>query len=77
MDLRDIFAANLRRFRQNRDLSQEELAYEADINRTYISKLETGSTHVGLEIIGKLADVLKVEPMEFLRRPARRVPKRR
>ena len=72
MDLRDVFAANLRRFRHAKGLSQEDLAYTAGVNRTYLSKLETGATYVGLEIIGKLADVLEVEPAELLRRHSRR-----
>jgi len=66
MDLRQVFAANLRRFRHEKGLSQEELAYLADINRTYISKLETGSSWAGLELIGKLAKVLSRQPAEFL-----------
>jgi transcriptional regulator with XRE-family HTH domain len=67
MDLRQVFAANLRRFRHAKGLSQEDLAYEADVNRTYISKLEKGTTFVGLEIIGKFAEVLDVDPADFLR----------
>lgn len=72
MDLRHVFATNLRRLRHAKGLSQEVLAYEAGVNRTYLSKLEKGASHVGLEIIGKLADVLEVEPAELLRFPARR-----
>ena len=72
MDLRPIFAANLRRLRHTKGLSQEDLAYEADVNRTYMSKLEKGASYPGLEIIGKLADVLEVEPAELLRLPAKR-----
>jgi transcriptional regulator with XRE-family HTH domain len=72
MDLRQVFAGNLLRYRRAKGLSQEDLAHEADINRTYISKLEKGSTYVGLEIIGKLADVLEVDPAEFLKRPVRK-----
>lgn len=72
MDLRQVFAANLLRFRRAKGLSQEDLAYEADVNRTYVSKLEKGSTYVGLEIIGKLAKVLDVQPAEFLIPPARK-----
>jgi len=71
MDLRQAFARNLRRFRHERSLSQEELADVANINRTYLSKLETAQTFAGLEIIGKLAKVLQVEPHEFLLRPTR------
>jgi transcriptional regulator with XRE-family HTH domain len=69
MDLRQVFAANLRRLRHERGLSQEDLAYTADVNRTYLSKLEKGVSYVGLEIIGKLADVLQVDPVELLKRP--------
>ena len=72
MDLRDRFAINLRRLRHAKGLSQEELADAADINRTYVSKLETGATYVGLEIIGKLAAVLEIEPAELLKTPHRR-----
>lgn len=70
MDLRGVFAANLRRLRYAKGLSQEELADAADINRTYISKLETGITYAGLEIIGKLAKALDVDPIEFLKIPS-------
>ena len=72
MDLRQVFASNLRRLRYERGLSQEALAYEAGVNRSYISKLEKGATYVGLEIIGKVAKVLKIEPAELLVRPSRR-----
>jgi transcriptional regulator with XRE-family HTH domain len=72
MDLRDVFATNLRRLRNAKGISQEGLAYTAGVNRTYLSKLETGASYVGLEIIGKLADVLEVEPAELLQRQSRR-----
>jgi transcriptional regulator with XRE-family HTH domain len=77
MDLRQIFAANLIRARRAKGFSQEALAYEADVNRTYISKLEKGSTYVGLEIIGKLSSVLGVEPADLLQKPARKTAKRK
>ena len=69
MDLRQVFAANLRRVRHANGMSQEALAYEAGVNRTYLSKLERGAAYVGLEIIGKLSKVLGVEPAELLRAP--------
>jgi transcriptional regulator with XRE-family HTH domain len=53
-------------------MSQEELADVAAINRTYVSKLETGATYAGLEIIGKLADVFEIDPTELLKRPPKR-----
>jgi transcriptional regulator with XRE-family HTH domain len=72
MDLRQVFASNLRRLRHARRLSQEELAHQADVNRTYMSKIEKGGTWVGLEIIGKLSTVLEVEPAELLKTPKKR-----
>jgi transcriptional regulator with XRE-family HTH domain len=77
MDLRQVFAANLRRLRHAKGLSQEDLAHEADVNRTYMSKIEKGGTWVGLEIIGKLAAVLQVEPAEFLKVPPKKGTGRR
>ena len=72
MDLRQVFAANLRRLRHAKGLSQETLAYEADVNRTYMSKLEKGGSYPGLEIIGKIAAVLEVEPADLLKLPPKR-----
>lgn len=69
MDLREVFASNLRRLRHLKGLSQDDLAYEAEISRSYLSQLEKGQFYASLKIIGKLADVLEVEPMEFLRQP--------
>jgi transcriptional regulator with XRE-family HTH domain len=72
MDLRGTFATNLRRIRHLRDLSQEDLAHEAGVSRSYLSQLEKGAFYASLKIIGKLADVLKVEPAEFLIRLKRK-----
>lgn len=67
-----MFAANLRRLRHARGLSQEALAHEAEVDRSYMSKLEKGASYAGLEIVSKLARVLKVEPAELLRLPAKK-----
>ena len=77
MDLRQVFAANLRRLRHAKGLSQEDLAYAAGVNRGYMSKLEKGASYPGLEIIGKLAAVLEVEPAELLKLPLRKRPRGR
>jgi transcriptional regulator with XRE-family HTH domain len=76
MDLRQVFAANLRRLRHAKGLSQEDLAYTAEVNRTYLSKLEKGVSYPGLEIIGKLSAVLGVEPAELLKLPMRRAQRK-
>jgi transcriptional regulator with XRE-family HTH domain len=66
--LRQVFAANLRRLRHQEGLSQEDVAFSAEINRTYMSRLEKGASYPGLEIIAKLANVLQVEPAVLLQR---------
>ncbi|MBM3733492.1 MAG: helix-turn-helix transcriptional regulator [Acidimicrobiia bacterium] len=71
MDLREVFAWNLRRLRHAKAISQDKLAYEAGISRSYLSQLEKGTYHASLKIIGKLAVTLKVEPAEFLKLPPR------
>jgi transcriptional regulator with XRE-family HTH domain len=68
MDLRDVFAANLRRLRHEKGLSQDDLAYEAEVSRSYLSQLEKGAFYASLKIIGRLAEALGVEPAELLRR---------
>ena len=77
MDLRHLFATNLRRLRHERGISQEQLANDAGIDRAYVSRVERAVTYVGLEIIGKLSAILAVEPAEFFRRTPPRPAKRK
>lgn len=72
MDLRETFATNLRRLRNAKGLSQDDLALEAKISRSYLSRLEKGVFFVSIKVIGRLAETLAVEPDEFLKRVAKR-----
>jgi transcriptional regulator with XRE-family HTH domain len=76
MDLREVFATNLRRLRHEKGLSQDELAYEAEVSRSYLSQLEKGAYYASLKIIGRLADALAVDPAELLKLPAARTSRR-
>ena len=49
-------------------LSQEALAHEADMDRTYISALERGLYSASIDTVAKLAEVLGIEPDELLQR---------
>ena len=77
MDMRDIFATNLRRLRNARKLSQEDLAHDADVGRSYLSRIEKGGYYASLRIIERLAKTLKVEPAAFLKPPGKRGKPRR
>lgn len=56
----DIFAANLRRVRLDRELSQERLAHAAGLNMTHVSKIERSEREPGVRTISKLAVALNV-----------------
>lgn len=71
MEIREVFARNLRRSRHARGISQEALAHEADMDRTYISSLERGVYSASIDTVAKLAKVLGIEPDELLRRSTR------
>jgi transcriptional regulator with XRE-family HTH domain len=72
VDLREVFATNLRRSRHAKGLSQDDLAYEAEVSRSYLSQLEKGAFYASLKILEKLAKVLNAEPAELLRSPKSR-----
>ena len=61
------FAANLRRARLSADMSQEALAYEADMHRTALSRLETCERAPEFRTLIRLARALDVTPASLLR----------
>jgi transcriptional regulator with XRE-family HTH domain len=65
MKARAIFAWNLRRLRLERGISQERLAYDAEIDRAYVSELERKRGNATLDLIEKLAKVLDVRMQDF------------
>jgi len=56
-----IFAANVRRLRNEIGISQEELAERAGVHRTYIGMLERSEKNVTIYNIERIADALSVE----------------
>ena len=71
MHIREVFARNLKRLRLERRLSQEALAHDAGIDRTYVSSLERGRYSASIDTVDKLATVLGVEAASLLQRPPR------
>jgi transcriptional regulator with XRE-family HTH domain len=66
--LRKNFAANLRREREARGLSQESLAHEAGLHRTYVGSVERGERNISIDNVERLAKALGVEPADLMRR---------
>ncbi len=68
-DYRKILAQNVKAARKAIDLSQEALALETEIDRTYISGIERALRNPSLTLIVKLAECLKTTPGELLTPP--------
>jgi transcriptional regulator with XRE-family HTH domain len=60
------FGENLRRLRKERNLSQEDLAFKADLHRTYIGMIERAEKNITLLNIEKLAKALKINIKELV-----------
>jgi transcriptional regulator with XRE-family HTH domain len=65
MELRDRFAVNLRKARQKKEISQEELGFRCNLHRTEISLLERGGREPRLGTIVKLAGALDTTPEQL------------
>lgn len=70
MTLRRILAQNLRRLRQDRGLTQEELADLAGVNRNYVGMIEREENAASVDVLEALAKALKVRAAELLTRPS-------
>ena len=66
MDLADAFGKTLKKMRQDADLSQEELAFECELDRTYISLLERGRRQPSLKTIFSLSTALDADPEDMI-----------
>lgn len=67
MDASRAFGAALRELRRNRGLTQEELGFEADLRRTFVSILELGQQQPTLQTIFKLSKALEIKPSELVK----------
>ena len=60
------FSEQLRQTRRKIGMSQQELAFKAHVNTGYIGKLERAESAPGLDMVGRLAEALGIEPALFL-----------
>ena len=66
MTIRRILAQNLRRVRQERSLTQEELADLAGINRNYVGMIEREENAATVDVLEALAKALSIEAADLL-----------
>ncbi|VXC65614.1 helix-turn-helix domain-containing protein [Sphingomonas sp. 8AM] len=66
MDVVQLLGANVRRRRKLAGMSQEALALESGLKRSYVSDLERGTRNPTVRALGRLAEALKVKPAVLL-----------
>jgi transcriptional regulator with XRE-family HTH domain len=67
LSIGQIFGNVLRRYRSERDISQEELAYRADVDRTFVSRLERGVRQPTITTLIGLGRALDVSAGDLVR----------
>ena len=68
-DWRAIVGDNVRRLRQAAKLTQEQLAFEASIDLTYVGGIERGRRNSSLIVVARIATALNATPINLLRAP--------
>jgi transcriptional regulator with XRE-family HTH domain len=65
-DYRKIVGRNVRSLREQLGISQEELGFRSDLDRTYVSGVERGVRNPTVMVLARLATALDVEPSALL-----------
>lgn len=65
MNARELIGRNLRKLRVERGLSQEKLALEAAIDRSYVGRIERGEENVTISVLENLAAALDTKVGAF------------
>lgn len=68
MGWKEIVGANIRRWRTERGLSQEEVAHRVGVTTSYFGQIERGSRNVSVEVLGRIGEAIGVEPGRLLDR---------
>ena len=65
-----FIAANVRRLRVRAELTQEELAEDADLATRFLQEIEAGSVNLSVDALVKLSGALKVAPTVLFKKAA-------
>jgi len=71
MRARALVAYNVRRIRVQRGIPQEQLAYDAGVDRSYMSGLERQQANPTVDLLDRLAETLGVAVSELFVRPSK------
>jgi len=65
-DLQRVVGENLRAYRRERNINQEDLADRLGLHRTYLSDIERGARNLSLQKVEAFAELLGLEPLALL-----------
>ncbi|WP_074466383.1 helix-turn-helix transcriptional regulator [Arthrobacter sp. SW1] len=68
-DLQRTLGKNIRRIRDARGMSQEAFADYIGVHRTYMGGVERGERNLTLKSVERFAEILRVDPLDLLRKP--------
>lgn len=68
MELKDVLAMNLRLLRQERDITQEELADRTGLSMRYVGSIERARVSASITVLERLAIAMEVDPCDLIRR---------
>lgn len=65
MDIKEKIGQRIKAIREEKELSQKDIAYAADLDRSYIASVENGKRNISIVNIEKIAHALKVSVSVF------------
>lgn len=65
MDIKLKVGQRIRELRKKLELSQEALAYKAEVDRTYMTDVENGRRNISVEILEKIISALEISVKDF------------
>ncbi len=64
-DINKRVGEKIRSYREKKGLTQEALAFEADLHRAYVGQIERGEKNIGIQNLEKIAKALGIKASKF------------
>jgi transcriptional regulator with XRE-family HTH domain len=65
MDIKEKTGQRIKQIREQKSMSQKDLSYSADLDRSYITSVESGQRNISIVNLQKIANALKVSLSEL------------
>lgn len=65
MDLKDIVGKNIVKYRKEQHLTQQDLAYRADISVSHLRNIERGQVNTTLDVVDRVSKSLEIPPLDL------------